>query len=258
MSERNEPVDPRHEDALARALHAQAESVRPAGDGLIRIRARVDARSGRVRWIIPSAAVAAVAATVTAVVASGVLVGSSHNSQSTALPPASLAASSQRPARRPPTTRPRRDHGRERLPGHRVGAEHRRRPPPPRRRVTRGADHHDDRHRHVAPRRSGRHRCWPFAQHREAARLAADRGRPARDRGTSTPRARRCTSSTSLELPTMPCTPAPPPCRGHGTATVDVTRIEPTTRPKPVPLGTVARLSPLVARGRRPVGSRRA
>jgi hypothetical protein len=92
MSERNEPVDPRHEEALAAALHAQAESVRPAGDGLIRIRARVERRRMRTRLLVPIATTAAVAATVTAVVATGILAGSGDNKPSiSALDTTSLA-----------------------------------------------------------------------------------------------------------------------------------------------------------------------
>ena len=77
MSERNEPVDPRHEEALAAALNAQADGVRPSADGLIRIRARVERRRRfRTRLLVPIASTAAAAATVTAVVASGILAGS--------------------------------------------------------------------------------------------------------------------------------------------------------------------------------------
>src|SRR2546421_10557279 len=83
MNERYEPVDPRHEDALSRALHAEAETIRPAGDGLIRIRARVDRRRVHNRWILPTATAATVAATVTAVVASGVFAGPSHSNTAT-------------------------------------------------------------------------------------------------------------------------------------------------------------------------------
>ncbi|MDX6229134.1 MAG: hypothetical protein QOI76_2524, partial [Frankiales bacterium] len=91
MSERNEPVDPRHEEALAAALRAQAETVRPAGDGLIRIRARVERRRMRSRLLIPVATTAAVAATVTAVVATGLLAGSG-NKPGVALGPTSVPA----------------------------------------------------------------------------------------------------------------------------------------------------------------------
>lgn len=92
MSERNEPVDPRHEEALTAALRAQAETVRPAGDGLIDIRARVERRRLRSRFLIPVATAATVAATVTAVVASGILAGSSDKPGVSALETTSLAA----------------------------------------------------------------------------------------------------------------------------------------------------------------------
>jgi hypothetical protein len=78
MSERNEPADPRHEEALAAALRAEAESVRTSGDGLIRIRARVERRRRRTRLLVPVASTAAVAATVTAIVATGMLAGSGN------------------------------------------------------------------------------------------------------------------------------------------------------------------------------------
>ena len=85
MSERNEPVDPRHEEALAAALHAEADSVRTAGDGLIRIRARVERRRMRMRLLVPIAGTAAVAATVTAVVGIGMLAGSNNKPSISAL-----------------------------------------------------------------------------------------------------------------------------------------------------------------------------
>ena len=73
MTERNEPVDRRHEEALSAALHEHARTVRPAGDGLVRIRSRVQRRRRRVRFLAPLASVAAAAAAVTAIVASGLL-----------------------------------------------------------------------------------------------------------------------------------------------------------------------------------------
>lgn len=76
MTERNEPADRRHEEALSAALHEQARTVRPAGDGLVRIRSRVQRRRRRVRFLAPLASVAAAAAAVTAIVASGLVTSS--------------------------------------------------------------------------------------------------------------------------------------------------------------------------------------
>jgi len=92
MNHPDSPLDPR-EEALVRALAAQAETVRPAGDGLVRIRTRVERRRSRTRWLVPSASAAAVAATVTAVVASGVFTSGKQTSQ-LGLGPASLTAAS--------------------------------------------------------------------------------------------------------------------------------------------------------------------
>jgi hypothetical protein len=105
MNERNEPVDPRHEDALSRALHAEAESVRPAGDGLIRIRSRVERRSRRNRWLAPAATAAAVAATVTGVASAGLFNGSTNNSPQ-ALPTLTLASKIVPTTTAAPTTTP--------------------------------------------------------------------------------------------------------------------------------------------------------
>ena len=80
MNHPDSPLDPR-EEALARALHAQAETVRPVGDGLVRIRARVERRRSRTRWVVPTASAAAVVATVTAVVASGAFTSGRQSSQ---------------------------------------------------------------------------------------------------------------------------------------------------------------------------------
>jgi hypothetical protein len=99
MTERHEPVDPRHEQALAAALRAEAESVRTAGDGLVRIRARVERRRMRNRLLVPIAGTAAVAATVTAVVATGILAGSGkHDSTVVSLATTSVAATTSAPA----------------------------------------------------------------------------------------------------------------------------------------------------------------
>ncbi|MDX6244067.1 MAG: hypothetical protein QOE76_1790, partial [Frankiales bacterium] len=100
MSERNEPADPRHEEALAAALHAEAESVRTSGDGLIRIRARVERRRRRTRLLVPVASTAAVAATVTAIVATGMLSGSGNKPGISALDttsPATLTPTATKP-----------------------------------------------------------------------------------------------------------------------------------------------------------------
>ena len=64
------------------------------GDGLVRIRARVERRRSRTRWMVPTAGAAAVAATVTAVVASGVLTGTKQTLQPNALGPVTLTGSS--------------------------------------------------------------------------------------------------------------------------------------------------------------------
>ncbi len=92
MSERNEPAYPRHEEALAAALHAEAETVRTAGDGLVRIRARVERRRMRNRLLVPIATTAAVAATVTAVVATGLLAGQHKADHIAVAPPTSSPA----------------------------------------------------------------------------------------------------------------------------------------------------------------------
>ena len=92
MNHSDEPRDPR-EDALSRALHAQAETVRPAGDGLMAIRGRIERRRSRTRWVVPTASAAAVVATVTAVVASGALTGPKRTLQPTALGDVTLASS---------------------------------------------------------------------------------------------------------------------------------------------------------------------
>jgi len=54
--------DDPHGDLLARALRAEAESIVPAGDGLTKIRGRVEQRRSRFRWLIPSASVVTAAA----------------------------------------------------------------------------------------------------------------------------------------------------------------------------------------------------
>jgi hypothetical protein len=54
---------------LQDSLEEHAHSYEPRGDGLSRIRARVAARRARLRWLVPSLAMAAVAATVAGVLA---------------------------------------------------------------------------------------------------------------------------------------------------------------------------------------------
>jgi hypothetical protein len=54
-------------DLLRRALHQEADRQVPAGDGLIRIRERVDSRRRRLTWLRPALAVGAVAAVAAAV-----------------------------------------------------------------------------------------------------------------------------------------------------------------------------------------------
>ncbi|HET6910912.1 MAG TPA: hypothetical protein VFH54_16395, partial [Mycobacteriales bacterium] len=49
------------EQLLRTALHGEAESVTPGGDGLARIQQRVNARRARRMWLRPLAAVGAVA-----------------------------------------------------------------------------------------------------------------------------------------------------------------------------------------------------
>jgi hypothetical protein len=51
-----------HEDILRRVLGAEAEQVRPAGDGLDIIRERIEQRRRRLRWLRPTFAVATAAA----------------------------------------------------------------------------------------------------------------------------------------------------------------------------------------------------
>ncbi len=52
-------------DRLLRdTLETEAQSYEPAGDGLTRIRTRVDARRARLRWLVPSIAIACTAAAV--------------------------------------------------------------------------------------------------------------------------------------------------------------------------------------------------
>ncbi|MDQ6873595.1 MAG: hypothetical protein M3042_00820 [Actinomycetota bacterium] len=55
-------------DRLLRdTLESQAQSYEPAGDGLTRIRARVDARRSRLRWLVPSVALVGASAAVAAI-----------------------------------------------------------------------------------------------------------------------------------------------------------------------------------------------
>lgn len=65
--------DDRHGDLLTRVLRDEAETIRPAGDGLARIRQRVDARHARVRWMRPAFALGMTA--VVAGVGAGVYTG---------------------------------------------------------------------------------------------------------------------------------------------------------------------------------------
>ncbi|MFL6136256.1 MAG: TolB family protein [Frankiaceae bacterium] len=58
----NSPYDDPHGDLLGRVLKAEADTVQPAGDGLTRIRERVERRRSRVRWLMPAAALGAAAA----------------------------------------------------------------------------------------------------------------------------------------------------------------------------------------------------
>lgn len=58
----NTPYDDPHGELLSRALKAEAETIRPAGDGLSRIRDRVERRRGRVRWLMPVASLGTAAA----------------------------------------------------------------------------------------------------------------------------------------------------------------------------------------------------
>lgn len=61
-----------YEDRLREVLLAEAETVVPAGDGLTRIRERVERRRARLRWLRPTVSLAAVAG----VAAAAVLIGS--------------------------------------------------------------------------------------------------------------------------------------------------------------------------------------
>jgi hypothetical protein len=110
MTERNEPVDRRHEEALSAALHTHADTVRPAGDGLVRIRSRVAHRRRRVRFLAPLASVAAAAAAVTAIVASGLLTSPAHHTtiqaDSPTAPPPAAPHTTTRPAVVPTSSQP--------------------------------------------------------------------------------------------------------------------------------------------------------
>jgi hypothetical protein len=54
----NTPYDDPHGDLLGRVLKAEADTILPAGDGLSRIRERVERRRSRVRWLMPAASLA--------------------------------------------------------------------------------------------------------------------------------------------------------------------------------------------------------
>jgi hypothetical protein len=97
--------DDPHGDLLARALRAEAESIVPAGDGLTKIRGRVEQRRSRFRWLIPSASV------VTAAALGGIAFGAysiSHNDDSlrTQQPANSQTASGGPTASTHPTSTP--------------------------------------------------------------------------------------------------------------------------------------------------------
>lgn len=62
-------------DMLARALAAEADSIVPAGDGLSRIRERVEQRQRRLRWLRPTLSAAAAAVVAVVVFGSYVLAG---------------------------------------------------------------------------------------------------------------------------------------------------------------------------------------
>ena len=236
MSERYEPVDPRHEDALTQALHAQADTVRPAGDGLIRIRERVEKRRARNRWIIPTATCATVAATVTAVVASGVLSGSGHHDNTATVGLATLSATSSHhptPSATPPSAAP--------TPSPFVVA-------PPSTVATRATTPPAVTTAPTTPTMSantmvpsnaalGATPVWPFSSTAEAVawqKTAATNP----DQWRLDPRGVAERFVGSLKLPKMQFSGTSHVARDNGTATVDVNRIEPTTG-RTTRLGTV-------------------
>ena len=90
MTTPRDPDDARFTEALRDAMHAEADSVDPRGDGLMTIRGRISSRSPFMRWSRPLAAVAAVALVVGGVTAGVVALRDSDNDNGALVgPPAS-------------------------------------------------------------------------------------------------------------------------------------------------------------------------
>ncbi len=83
-------------DRLLRdTLENEAQSYEPSGDGLTRIRARIGARRARLRWLVPSLALAAAAAGVASVIVLPTLLPSPTPNRPPATQPASPSSSSE-------------------------------------------------------------------------------------------------------------------------------------------------------------------